>query len=134
MRLRGRPTSRRIVSGGRDATCRLWNADGTAGPVLRGHACAVMDVAFANEGNEIVSASRDCTIRRWNAATGEPLDVTALLPNDQMVALGPGGEVRFATPDADDELVYIVEKPSGEQEMLTPQEFRWRTAPAARHR
>ncbi len=46
--------------------------------------------------------------------------------NDQTIGIGPGREVRFATPGADDELVYIVEKPSGEQEMLAPQEFRQR--------
>jgi WD40 repeat protein len=56
-----------IVSGGRDTTLRVWNADSgrPIGGPMTGHTAAVTDVAFGPAGGRIVSRSDDHTLRLW---------------------------------------------------------------------
>ena len=70
---------RRVVSGSRDKTVRMWNAQTGAQlcePFL-GHEGAVYGVAISKDGRTVVSGSRDKTVRLWDAQTalpiGEPL-------------------------------------------------------------
>ena len=71
------PDGERVVSGGSDATIRIWNAKtGEVERVLQGHSRGqseegVMSVAFSPDGERIVSGGGDKTIRIWNAKTGE---------------------------------------------------------------
>ena len=69
------PDGKRIVSGSRDKTLRLWDADtGLAlGQPLTGHSDSVESVAFSPDGKRIVSGSDDTTLRLWNANTGQPV-------------------------------------------------------------
>ena len=66
-----------IVSGGDDATVRVWDAaTGTpVGAVLTGHTGPVWAVACARvDGRDvIVSGGDDGTVRVWDAATGTPV-------------------------------------------------------------
>ena len=65
---------RRIVSGSRDQTVRVWDAaSGAELACLRGHDNWVSSVAFDREGRRIVSGSRDQTVRVWDAASGAEL-------------------------------------------------------------
>jgi WD40 repeat protein/septum formation inhibitor MinC len=69
------PDGRRIVSGSRDQTLRLWDAQ-TGQPIgepLRGHEREVSSVAFSPDGRRIVSGSDDRTLRLWDAQTGQPI-------------------------------------------------------------
>jgi len=63
---------RHIVSGSRDQTIRVWDAQTGAqvGNPLQGHTKSVNSVAFSPDGRHIVSGSRDQTIRVWDAQTG----------------------------------------------------------------
>jgi WD40 repeat protein len=73
------PDGKRIASGSKDNTLRLW--DGKSGEAigepLQGHSGTVMSVAFSPDGKRVVSGSADKTLRLWDAelseATGEPL-------------------------------------------------------------
>ena len=61
------PDGKRIVSGGGDATVRVWDAD-TGKPVgqpLPGHTGFVTSVAFSPDGTTIVSGAGDNNLRVW---------------------------------------------------------------------
>jgi hypothetical protein len=63
------PDGRRIVSGSRDETLRLWDAASgkPIGPPLEGHTDWVRSVAFSPDGRRIVSGSEDKTLRLRDA-------------------------------------------------------------------
>ncbi|MBW4515909.1 MAG: WD40 repeat domain-containing protein [Timaviella obliquedivisa GSE-PSE-MK23-08B] len=66
---------KKIVSGSKDNTVRLWNTN-TQQPIgqpLRGHQKTVLAVAFSPDGTRIVSGSVDKTIRLWDTATGKQI-------------------------------------------------------------
>jgi hypothetical protein len=69
------PDGKRLVSGSKDQTVRLWDAQ-TGQPLgqpLQGHTDEVLSVAFSPDGKRLVSGSEDQTVRLWDAQTGQPL-------------------------------------------------------------
>jgi WD40 repeat protein/formylglycine-generating enzyme required for sulfatase activity/tRNA A-37 threonylcarbamoyl transferase component Bud32/tetratricopeptide (TPR) repeat protein len=62
-----RPDGQQLAMPSYDNTIRIWNADGSAGPVLRGHDQTVRAVAWRPEGKQLASASDDKTVRLWSA-------------------------------------------------------------------
>ncbi|KAF5331511.1 hypothetical protein D9758_018596 [Tetrapyrgos nigripes] len=97
------PDGARIVSGSRDFTVRIWDAQtGTAiGEPLQGHEHRVQSVAFSPDGARIVSGSHDSTVRIWDAQTGtaigEPLQGHEGLV--QSVAFSPDGAMIVSGSD-----------------------------------
>ncbi|KAF5334725.1 hypothetical protein D9758_017362 [Tetrapyrgos nigripes] len=89
------PDGTRIVSGSKDGTVRIWDAQtGTAiGEPFQGHEEWVQSVAFSPDGARIVSGSDDRTVRIWDAQTGtaigEPLQGHE--SSVQSVAFSPDG-------------------------------------------
>lgn len=68
------PDGRLAVSGGFDATVKLW--DVSTGRLLRtfiGHTAFVNSVAFSPDGATVASGSADNTVRLWEIATGRLL-------------------------------------------------------------
>ncbi|KAF8598954.1 WD40 repeat-like protein, partial [Ceratobasidium sp. AG-I] len=66
------PDNRRIVSGSRDDTLRVWDIETGAtllGP-LEGHSHRVLSVVFSPDNRYIVSGSYNGTVGIWNAETG----------------------------------------------------------------
>ena len=80
---------RRIVSGSRDKTVRVWDtASGLELACLRGHEDWVTNVAFDATGRRIVSRSGDKTARVWDADSGVALEVLSGV--DDVVAIAAG--------------------------------------------
>ena len=93
----------RIATGGDDRTARIWNLDGTPGPILA-HPHRVLGVAWSRDDRWLATAGWDGTLRLWDATTGELLRAidggpvqfleVAFGPDDRwLIAGGHAGEV-----------------------------------------
>lgn len=68
------PDGRRVVTASADNFGRIWQADGTGGPLLlKGHTGQLWDAAFSPDGTRVVTASSDGKARVWDADTGTSL-------------------------------------------------------------
>jgi WD40 repeat protein len=76
------PDGTRLVTGSRDKTARIWNAEtGKQVTLLKGHTDWVIGAAFTPDGRRVVTVSRDKTIRVWDAVTGN--EVTSFGETEQ---------------------------------------------------
>ncbi len=74
----------RIYAACSDKTVRVFQGNGTTGPILRGHTDWVYGVAASTDGARVASGSGDGTVRLWNGADGKPLAT--------LVQLAPGAD------------------------------------------
>ena len=87
------PDGARALSGGMDATVRLWDLAGRQLlSVLSGHAETVSAVAFAPDGRSVVSGSWDHTARLWDIASSRTVrSLEGHAEQVSCVALSPDG-------------------------------------------
>jgi WD40 repeat protein len=69
------PEGSRIVSGSRDKTIRVWDAQNGQAMLdpIKGHSNSVTSVAFSPDSSRIVSGSQDKTIQVWDAQNGQAM-------------------------------------------------------------
>jgi WD40 repeat protein len=83
---------RRIVSGSRDKTLKIWDAQTRQVHLtLTGHAGAVCTCAISPDGRWILSGSEDYTLRVWDAETGQQCLQLALGDQVNTCAISPDG-------------------------------------------
>ncbi len=84
----------KIVSGGDDATVRIWNrTTGAELAKLSGHDGAVLSVDVASDGSFAVSGGKDKTVRIWDLRKNKLLHTLNGHTNDvTAVAVSPDGE------------------------------------------
>ena len=64
------PDGKRIVSGSRDKTLKVWDAQtGKETLTLKGHTSPVRSVSFSPDGKRIVSGSHDKTVKVWDISS-----------------------------------------------------------------
>ncbi len=121
------PDGRWIAVGGQHPTSvKLWDVHvGEAGPVFPGGATtAGAVVAWSPDGTRIAVGSGDRTVRVWDFETQELLWVAVVLSEDSAAVFSGVGESIHADPDAEQLIVYMVERSDGDTAFLTPAEFR----------
>ncbi len=90
-----------VASGGRDATIRLWRADGRAAGELAGHSQSVLGLAPL-PGGRLASVSRDRSLRLWDTRSQRCTRVVADAhgASPLTVAALPGGMLATGGADA----------------------------------
>jgi WD40 repeat protein len=96
------PDRSRILTGGADGTCRVWDVPGNA-PAFDAfrHGNGVWSVAISPDGSRALTGAFDGMVQLTNMRTGKPLrSPLAIGARVQGVAFGPGGS-RFGIGGAD---------------------------------
>lgn len=106
-----------------------WAPDKTEGPW---ELSMTDSLAWSPDGRMLVSGGTDCKLCVWDARSGDLLWTTVLLPKGQAATFSGAGELLHRTPEADKELVYLLEKSYRQYELLTPAEFHKRIAEAGK--
>ncbi len=88
------PDGKRIVTGGREATLTLWDAEkATEIRTFSGHENDIRGVAFSPDGLRIASGSGDKTVRVWDPGNGKTvLTLKGFTPQVHGVAFAPDGK------------------------------------------
>ncbi|MEM8598734.1 MAG: hypothetical protein AAGF99_02340 [Bacteroidota bacterium] len=91
------PDGRWLVTGGPNASLRVWEADtGALHAELEGHTNVVTSVDFVASGHFLASSSWDNSVRFWELQTGQ--ERARVLTNDESwLVVAPDG--RFDAPD-----------------------------------
>lgn len=117
------PGGERFIAASHDHTLQLCELDGTS-QLITDHDGPAFSVSWARKGNRIASGSLDQTLIVWDADTAEPEWVGVMLYGDKQAAsFTAAGKPLFLTEDVADELVYIVERVPGRQELWSYGEF-----------
>lgn len=111
--VRWSPDGRRLVTGARDGTARVFAAEsGRELVVLRGHGAMVEAACWAPDSRRVATAARDHVVRLWDADTGAVIHVLAGAGGPgRGVAWSPDGRSVAAT--SRDQVVRIWDAGSG---------------------
>jgi hypothetical protein len=109
------PDGKRVVSAGKDATIRLWDATtGEQLSTLQGHEGRIDGLAVSPDGSSIASAGSDAKVRLWDAKSGDIIHtISGHLSAINGLAFSPTGD-RIASASVD-KTVKVWDPKSGEE-------------------
>ncbi|KAG8708617.1 hypothetical protein FRC09_001132 [Ceratobasidium sp. 395] len=115
------PNESHIISGHKDGTIQVWDADTGAAVVepLQGHSAEVLAITISSDNQLVASGSADMTVKVWDIKTRSQMLVlrghqygvcaVAFSSNDRLIASGsPEGEVKVWSLQDDGTLVLDV--------------------------
>src|SRR4051794_18687041 len=115
------PDGKRLASGSRDASVRLWEVKTgepreletreLIGAPLLGHKGSVTSVAFSPNGKWLASGSLDRSVRLWDVETGQPIGTPLLGHKSSVtsVAFSPNGKWLASASDDNSVRLWDVE-------------------------
>jgi len=124
---------RHFATGGWDGVIKIWSKDGTHEKTLFGNTLAVHILTWSPDKKRITSVQRDRTTRLWSLETAHPemtfeffgfLDTILITANGRIIG-APANKL-------DQEFVALLEKPSGEMEIVSYTDFLKRTGQSVR--
>lgn len=98
----------RVASAGRDASIRIWDAQGVGVTALVGHEQSVLAMAVLDD-HRLASVSRDRSLRVWNLSTGacekrfaphSAAILSVVAWQGQLISGGADGDLRITHPDS----------------------------------
>lgn len=126
-----RGTDPRLVTGSQNGVIEWRNlADGVPQLTVPAHSSVVRSLAPQPRNGYIASASDDATLCLWEPSSTKVHWLAVLLPNGRAAAFSGTGELLVQDPAVEEELVYLLEQPSGALELLTADEFQSRSSQA----
>lgn len=113
---------RQLISAHADHTIRSW--DVAFGLETKCHKMGRGGVGWMrlSQSGDVGASIVGGSIYLWETETGDPIGRVVLLPDRQYVCVNPEGHY-VATPEIEEDLVYVVQTDSGEQLTLAPADF-----------
>lgn len=130
------PDSQQLVTGSWDTSVRLWNVNGELIREFPSHMAPCWGTSFSPDGRKLATCGYDGVARVLDVETGQILSLAiqvadpAPVPDAQQVPIhyaisfNRAGQITSGDPDIlEQQVVYIVEQPSGAFAVLKPSEF-----------
>lgn len=128
------PDSQQLVTGSWDTSVRLWNLKGELLRQLPGHAAPCMGTSFSPDGRKLATCGWDGVARILDVENGEILAMAIQVadpildgprfPIHHAISFNRAGQVTSENREIlEQQVVYLVEEPSGAVSILKPTEF-----------
>jgi len=105
------------------AAMHLWDVKANLFSLVLQDTPPCAAVCWSSDSQHLLSINGDQTLRHWDVGNGRILATTVLLRNDQWARITDDGKVETSSPEAEKELVYVVEDPQGAQKIYGVAEF-----------
>ncbi|CDF40582.1 WD40-repeat containing protein, partial [Chondrus crispus] len=108
---------KRIASGSRDKTVRVWDAETgrQIGDTMTGHTLWVRSVSMSGDGKRVASGSDDETVRVWDAETGRQIGDTMTGHTDCVRSVSMSGDGKRVASGSRDKTVRVWDAETGRQ-------------------